>query len=221
MRLTVHIRIEQIFEHGLFARGELNGRMNETMNIVLIRHGEIDSNVAKVYSGRSDEPLNTTGRTQAESAAEQLVDQPVAILFTSPLRRAVETASIIGQRINLLPRLSAHFNELRMGPWEGLSEAQVESMYPDEFVLWNSRPADLCIEGRETLDELSRRAIGGLIEIRKQNGSEPVAIVSHVAVIRVLLLRAQGRPLNDYKKVAVPNATPIPVHLNLAGFEAS
>lgn len=195
--------------------------MNEIMNLVLIRHGEIDSNVAKVYSGRSSESLNSTGRIQAESAAVRLVGQSVAALFTSPLTRAVETASIIGQRINLLPQLSGHFNELLMGPWEGLSEAQVESMYPDEFALWNSMPADLCIEGRETLDDLSRRAIGGLIEIRKQNGPEPVAIVSHVAVIRVLLLRAQGRPLNDYKKVAVPNATPIPVHLNLAGFDAA
>lgn len=190
--------------------------MNANMNLILIRHGEIDSNVAKIYSGRSNEPLNLKGRAQAEQAAEQLKGQQIAALLTSPLRRAVETALIIGRSVSLAPQVSACFNELRMGPWEGLSEAQVESMYPDEFAVWNATPAELSLEGRETLEDLRRRVIDGLIEVQEQHGIAPVAIVSHVAVIRVLMLHSQGRTLNDYKKVPVPNATPIPLRLNLA-----
>jgi broad specificity phosphatase PhoE len=183
--------------------------MNENLNLVLIRHGEIDSNVTKIYSGRSCEPLNSKGRIQAERAAVQLAGQPIVALFTSPLPRAVETANIVGKSLNLAPQVSPHFNELRMGPWEGLSEQQVESTYPDEFAVWNARPAELALEGRETLEELRARVLAGLIDVHRRHGASPVAIVSHVAVIRVLMLHAHGRPLNDYKKVAVPNATPI------------
>lgn len=186
------------------------------MNLILIRHGEIDSNVAKVYSGRSGEPLNARGRLQAEQAAEKISGLQVAALFTSPLKRAFETANILGRQLSLNPQISEFFNELRMGPWEGLSEAEVESRYPNEFKLWNSRPADLCIEGRETLEELRRRAIEGLLDAQNRHGDAPIAIVSHVAVIRILMLQSQGRPLNDYKTMFVPNATPISIFLDLA-----
>ena len=183
------------------------------MNLILIRHGEIDSNLRKIYSGRSSEPLNLVGRNQAEQAARQLHGVQVAALLTSPLRRAVETAGIIGRQLNLNPRISDFLNELRMGPWEGLSEAEVESRYPGEFGTWNSRPADLYLDGRETLEELRRRVTGGLLDLGEQYGRAPIAVVSHVAVIRVLILESQGRPLNDYKTVSVPNATPISIFL--------
>ncbi|MBK9019749.1 MAG: histidine phosphatase family protein [Sulfuritalea sp.] len=163
----------------------------------------------KCIQGEAANPLNSNGRIQAEHAAGQLAGQPVVALFTSPLLRAVETANIVGKSLNLAPQVSPHFNELRMGPWEGLSEQQVESAYPDEFAVWNARPAELALEGRETLEELRARVLAGLVDVRDRHGASPVAIVSHVAVIRVLMLHAHGRPLNDYKKVAVPNATPI------------
>lgn len=193
------------------------------MNLILIRHGEIESNVAKVYSGRSSETLNSMGRLQAEQAAEKICGLQVAALLTSPLKRAFETANILGRQLNLIPQISEFFNELQMGPWEGLSETEVESRYPNEFKLWNSRPADLRLEGRETLEELRRRAIEGLLDARGRHGNAPIAIVSHVAVIRVLMLQSQGRPLNDYKTVFVPNATPVSIFLDLAtiGMSAS
>ena len=183
------------------------------MNLILIRHGEIDSNIRKIYSGRSSEPLNLVGRNQAELAARQLHGLQIAALLTSPLRRAVETAGIIGRQLDLNPRSSDFLNELRMGPWEGLSEAEVESRYPAEFGTWNSRPADLNLDGRETLEELRRRVTGGLLGLGEHYGGAQIAVVSHVAVIRVLILESQGRPLNDYKTVSVPNATPISIFL--------
>lgn len=179
------------------------------MNLILLRHGEIDSNFRKIYSGRSDEPLNVRGRQQAADAAAQLRQMNIAALFASPLRRTVETATIIGRQLELSPQLAPAFNELAMGPWEGLSEDEVEQRFPVEFSLWNSRPADLCLDGRETLEALQNRVLAGVALAHEQVGNRPFCIVSHVAVIRVLMLYAEGRPLNDYKKIHVPNATPV------------
>lgn len=179
------------------------------MKLILVRHGEIDSNRRKIYSGRSDEPLNDRGRQQAADAAVQFQQIPIAALFTSPLRRTVETASIIGRQVELTPQIAPAFNELAMGPWEGLSEEEVELRFPADFGLWNSRPADLRLVGRETLEELQNRALNGVALAQTKVGDRPFCVVSHVAVIRVLMLYAEGRPLNDYKKIHVPNATPI------------
>ncbi len=184
------------------------------MDLILIRHGEIDSNVAKIYSGRSDEPLNATGRIQAQTAADRLQNMEIGALITSPLRRALETSRIIGERIGRAPQVSEFFNELRMGPWEGLSESAVAERYPEACNIWNSRPAELCLEGRETLDALQKRALRGAHKLRALAGNGHLAIVSHVAVIRVLMLYAEKRPLNDYKKIDVPNASAILINLD-------
>lgn len=184
------------------------------MKFVLIRHGEINSNLAKVYSGRSDEPLNETGRDQALSAAMQLQAFSFGGLFTSPLRRARETAQIIGARLSLQPFVIEEFNELRMGPWEGLSEAEVEDRYPEAFRLWNRMPADLSLPGRETLTELQKRAVMGVMQAAELCNDGCFAIVSHVAVIRALVLFTEMRPLNDYKRVAVANASPVVLEWN-------
>ncbi len=180
------------------------------MRFVLVRHGEINANLAKVYSGRSDEPLNERGRAQAIAAAEQVHALGIKALFSSPLRRTLETSRVIGEKTSCPVRISDAFNEIRMGPWEGLSEMEVEERYPVEFAVWNRTPADLRIEGRETLAELQQRALNGLADIVDLSPDAGcVAVVSHVAIIRVILLHSARRPLNDYKKIDVPNASPV------------
>lgn len=182
------------------------------MRLILVRHGEIDANVRKVYAGRSDDPLNETGRSQAFAVAQQLYDMDVRAIYSSPLRRTMETATIIGQRISCMPKAVESFNELLMGPWEGLSEVEVAERYPDELAVWLARPGELRIPGRETLLELQQRVLAGVREIQYGSSDNScVAVVTHVAVIRVLLLWAEGRELNHYKQVHVKNAAPIEI----------
>ncbi len=184
------------------------------MRLILVRHGEIDANVRKVYAGRSDDPLNETGRSQALAAAQELCGRNIRALYCSPLRRTTETATIIGRHISCTPKAVEPFNELLMGPWEGLSEAEVAERYPNEFAIWSVRPAELRIPGRETLLELQQRVLAGVQEIQHElSDTSCIGVVTHVAVIRVLLLWAEGRNLNDYKQVCVPNATPIEIKL--------
>ena len=189
------------------------------MKLVLIRHGQIDANVSKIYAGRSDDPLNETGRAQAVEVARQLSPTRFEALYSSPLRRTMETANIIGQHISCQPIASEAFNELIMGPWEGLDEAKVAREYPNEFTIWTSRPAELEISGRETLLELQKRAVSGVHDIQRQlPDTAHVIIVSHVAVIRTIILYSEGKNLNEYKQVHVPNASPI--HLEITSRNA-
>lgn len=176
------------------------------MHLIMIRHGEIPSNVNKIYAGRSPEKLTSQGVKQAECVGDKLKGVHLHTLYSSPIYRAIQTAMIICEIINRDFIIEDSFRELEMGPWEGLSEKEVAKEYPVEWKVWNTRPADLSLQGRETLDELQRRALSGLRSIYQNASDRRVAIVTHVAVIRVLLLWHANKSLNLYKTVHVPNA---------------
>ena len=178
----------------------------------LVRHGEIESNIRKVYAGWSDERLTKRGARQAEKAGEVLTGKGIVGLYCSPLRRAVQTAEIIGQAIGRVPVADENFKEMGLGPWEGLSEDEIEKRFPEEWRVWNTRPADLRLDGRETLKELQERVLEGLQKISTDyadyvdySETRRLVVVTHVALIRVLLLYVEGRDLNEYKKVPVAN----------------
>ncbi len=175
------------------------------MRWYLARHGEIPANIKNIYAGRSPEPLTANGRLQAKGMAEELALLGVEEIYCSPVARGVETAEIIGAYLGKKPVLEPAFAEIGLGPWEGKSESEVQREFPREWQIWNTRPRELVMPGRETLDGLLRRVLKGLTKIRGQNGQSSVLIVSHVAIIRVLLLHWQGRDLNLYRTVPIPH----------------
>ena len=188
------------------------------MNWYFLRHGQINSNLNKVYSGRSDEPLNATGIEQAGQAAELVSSKSIDRVISSPLARAGQTATIVASANNLKVAFDQAFNEMVFGPWEGLSEARVKQQYPLEWALWNSQPDRLKLRGRETLEQLQARVIAGMRHIEaeaetKGKGTN-ILVVSHVAVIRVVALYAQGRPLSDYKSIPVDNCQLLPISIS-------
>jgi len=177
------------------------------MKWFLIRHGEIRSNRKNIYAGWSEEGLTRKGTRQAKKAARQLLSKGIDAIYCSPLKRAVQTAEIIGDNVKIKPVVNKNFKELNLGIWEGLTEGDVREQYPKEWMIWLTRPAELCLDGREKLTELQNRVIGGIEKIRVQRKNGSVLIVTHVAVIRILLLYAKKLDLNCYKIVPVPNTT--------------
>lgn len=184
------------------------------MQFLLIRHGEISSNRNKVYAGRSEECLTDKGIQQAQKAAAVLKPYTVRYLYSSPIKRALQTAEIIGQCKGLHILVNDAFREMEMGPWEGLSEKEVATRYPEEWRVWNSNPVHLKLPGRETLSELLNRVLTGIRQIYKDGSEETVVVVTHVAVIRVLLLWHDHKPLRLYKKIHVPNAGVFSIKIN-------
>ena len=195
------------------------------MNWYFLRHGQINSNLNKVYSGRSDEPLNKHGLEQAHQAAELVSLQSIDRIISSPLARAGQTATVVAAANNLKVSFDPAFNEMIFGPWEGLSEARVKQQYPLEWTLWNSQPQELKLRGRETLEQLQARVIAGMRHVEAETKAEgkgnSILVVSHVAVIRVVALYAQGRPLSEYKSIEVDNCQLFPMSISEEALQAS
>ena len=178
------------------------------MDWYFIRHGEIDSNRQKIYSGRSEESLNATGREQVKSTGNEISNLDIDAIYSSPLNRTRQTADIIAdQRQWKNPiQVDECFNELKMGPWEGMPEDDVAEQFPKEWAIWNAAPESLSINGRETLQELQIRVVDGMRNIEKNSNYASVLVVTHVAVIRVVTLFARDASLNLYKSIDVGNA---------------
>jgi broad specificity phosphatase PhoE len=132
-------------------------------------------------------------------------------IYSSPLQRTMQTAAIIGRTMGLTPIPEQGFIEMRLGPWEGMSEEAVAAQYPEEWRRWNSRPDTLHLPGRETLAQLRDRLMAAVKGIKAAAPGGAVLVVTHVAVIRVLTLQATGRELSEYKSIEVPNCGVFPI----------
>jgi broad specificity phosphatase PhoE len=106
-------------------------------------------------------------------------------------------------------RTDARLNEIRMGPWEGLTEAEVAQRYPAAHALWCTIPDRVALDGRETLDALAARVLPVVHEAAVE--PHPVLLMTHVAPVRVGVLAALGLPFRYYKRLHVANGDAIMV----------
>lgn len=167
----------------------------------LVRHGETDWNVEKRYQGSKDIPLNERGRLQAQEVAENLKSLSLAGIYSSTLKRAIETAEIIkGAR----PHLVEKFDELReayYGSLEGMTFDEVKKEWPhvhEKQQAFFATKTDLIpnseklhcrlVPDMESGYEVAQRAIGALDTIAKRHPNEDILVVTHGGVIRALLV---------------------------------
>jgi broad specificity phosphatase PhoE len=168
--------------------------------IVLVRHGETDWNRERRFQGHADMPLNDTGRTQAAVLASALDGQKLAVVYTSPLRRASETATIVAARLGLDVRPLEALREIHVGAWEGLTIDEVRERFPEQVsVDWRSG-----WPGGETYDELGARVLPALIALAGEHSDERVLVVTHAGPVRAALAAAMGLSHEDARAAIGP-----------------
>lgn len=163
------------------------------VRILLARHGETDWNLAKRWQGRTDIPLNDSGRAQALALAERLRPYGPARAFASELCRAAETARIAASALGLPPpELLPGIGERSYGKFEGLTADECAERFPDEWSDWRAMkaPDPPGAEGRIAAGERMVAALSALPA--RLGGEETVFVVSHGGVIRAFLLVALG-----------------------------
>lgn len=163
--------------------------------IYLIRHGQTAWNKTKIFRGRRDVPLDEQGRLEAASAAKALHGIPFGCIYTSPLARARQTAGTIadGRGVELLA--DEAFTDIDYGEWTGYSDVEARQKFPELYRLWKESPHLMRFPGGESLDNVRHRAAPRLIELAQRCASQtrqPVALVSHRVVLKLLLCEAKG-----------------------------
>ena len=158
--------------------------------ILLARHGETDWNREDRFQGHADPPLNRTGRAQAVDLSIALMAEELAAVYSSPLRRALETAEVVAASHGLEPIPVDDLREVDVGSWSGLTRAEVEERFPAQFARWLDYGQGW--EDGETYEEMGRRAVEALLRLAAAHDGERVLAVTHGGPIRAAFAFADG-----------------------------
>jgi alpha-ribazole phosphatase len=178
-----------------------------TTKLYLIRHGETEQNKSGVLMGSTDTPLNDHGRLQAVNLRERINALEVDAIYTSPLQRAVETATLVfGDRQPIIADSS--LQEFHFGEWEGMHFAEISRQYPEVWRLWLTDWEQTHIPGGEAFAAFKQRVIGATEELVRLHQGRRVAVVSHGGCIRSLLAHFFCESVGKgYWRFKVDNAT--------------
>lgn len=170
------------------------------MRLILIRHGESLWNWERRVQGcRSDTELSQRGKGQTERIAAVMKNQEVAAIYSSPLKRAMDTAKAIAQALKLEISVAPDLRELDAGELEGLSEEELGERYGDFWREWRKGNPSLHLPGGESLEELQRRAWGEIEHIAERHPDEAVAVIGHLFANLTIICRALGIDLRNMR----------------------
>lgn len=158
----------------------------------IFRHGQTDMNVAGRWQGQGiDLPLNDKGVEQAHILAEELKSSGLEVIFSSPLKRAVQTADIVASSLKIPVFTDQGLTEGCFGVAEGKTKQEIHRLYPETAAAWHSLEddfLDVCFEGGETKRQIQQRIAQALKRIARQNDYSVIGISAHSAVVRCFIL---------------------------------
>jgi broad specificity phosphatase PhoE len=158
--------------------------------ILLARHGETDWNREGRFQGHADPPLNRTGLDQTVELSVALMAEELAAIYSSPLRRALETAEVIAASRGLEPVTVDGLREVDVGSWSGLTRAEIEQRFPEQYLRWLDYGQGW--EDGETYEEMGKRAVAALLELAAAHEGKRVLAVTHGGPIRAAFAFAAG-----------------------------
>jgi broad specificity phosphatase PhoE len=166
--------------------------------ILLARHGETDWNREYRFQGHADPPLNETGRRQAAELAAALAREQLAAVYSSPLRRALETAEILAAPHGLEPVTVEALQEVDVGSWQGLTRTELAERAPEQLARWLDGGQGW--EDGETYEQMATRVVPALLESAAAHDGGRILAVTHGGPIRAALAFADGTTYAEQRR---------------------
>ncbi len=183
--------------------------------IFLIRHGEAKANAAGIPLGQNDSPLTANGKRQAVKTGKYLENKNINVIYSSDLGRAVKTAEIISENLNLDVKTTPAFRELSLGDWQGSS---FEELRQKSIELTNQMMEKGIDEkeirapnGENTFDH-RERAMRKFEELVKKHQGDNIVIAAHSGTNKVILGAVRKIPVRDYYQIYQANCCINEIH---------
>jgi broad specificity phosphatase PhoE/ribonuclease HI len=183
----------------------------DTTTLILVRHGVTVHTESRKFSGGlagHDPGLTDEGRDQARATADWLAPlaDEIDVVISSPVRRTLETAEILGARLGTTFVTEDGLAEMEFGTWEGMTFAEVRESYPDDLDAWLGS-VDTGPGGGESLREVEKRVLASLERVLSEHTGQTVLAVSHVTPIKVLVAHAISAPLESVHRMELAPAS--------------
>jgi alpha-ribazole phosphatase len=158
------------------------------LRLILIRHGEPVASAKGRCYGKLDVGLSERGRAQMRRVKDALATVTVDAVYSSPRRRARESAEVLSGEIIVDRRLS----EIDFGELEGLTYDEAAEQFPHLYQRWMQTPTEVKFPGGESFAEMKVRVLEAFSVIRDVHVEQTIAVVSHGGVNRIVLAHALG-----------------------------
>ena len=175
--------------------------------LLAIRHGETEWNSESRFQGHLNSVLNAEGLKQANALGARFSAESFDLLYSSDLGRALQTARAIaahtGHEILVEPRL----RERNMGIFQGLTPAEVQSRYPDEYVRFKSNDPEYVIPEGESMHQLFERCVACFADLAQSHAGMTLATVTHGGMLAMLYRHATAMPLAAPRDFSLHNTS--------------
>jgi broad specificity phosphatase PhoE len=169
--------------------------------LIIVRHAEAVGNAIREFHGWTDSSITERGHIQAKQVAERLKDVPIDVIYSSSLKRTMETAMYIS-KIKGLPIIKRDdLKEINGGLWEGMTWTNLVKSYPKEYEIWEEKPHIHQMPEGESMKDFQQRLINAVSDIINTEKGKNVCIVTHGTAIRVLMCWFLDYSLEDIVKI--------------------
>lgn len=176
-------------------------------DIILLRHGTTLANLEKRFAGRTEEPLHPQGVVEVERLCCHLASSSINGVVTSPLARATETGAILSRGLGVGVAVDHRLAEISIPHWDGLSKTEIRQKFGWQYPLWLAEPQNFMVSGCETISEVQQRAVACTEELFERYHGQTILLVSHLIVIRSLVLFYRQMGLQLFRSIEVPNGS--------------
>jgi probable phosphoglycerate mutase len=169
--------------------------------LIIVRHAEAVGNAIREFHGWTDSNITEKGHVQAAQVAERLKSVPIDVIYSSPLKRTMETAKYIS-KVKGLPIIQRDdLKEINGGLWEGMTWTDLVKVYPEEYTVWEEKPHAHQMPEGESMKGLQQRLINAFSDIIKKEEGKNVCIVTHGTALRTLMCWFLDCGLEDIVKI--------------------
>jgi broad specificity phosphatase PhoE len=174
------------------------------IKLILVRHGETAWNrERRIQGGSSDVELNELGREQVERLALALKETKIDAIYSSPLKRALDTAIAIASHHQLAVQVEPDLREMEVGELEGVSIADLGAGISQFLLQWRQGQGLEKLPGGESVVDLADRMWATVQSINEKHQQETVVVVSHFFAVVATICKALGWPLTRLERIRV------------------
>jgi broad specificity phosphatase PhoE len=176
--------------------------------LYLLRHGATEANLARparLQGRKHNPPLAKLGVRQAEATRDFLAIRPIDHCYSSPLLRAVQTATIVAAPHGLSPQPLEGLTECDVGRWEGLDWQAIRYLDAEAYQSYMENPAEHGYPGGESFADVYQRASGIMEELLNVHAGQSILVVGHHVVHRTYLAGLLGLSLDQARQVTLDN----------------
>jgi 2,3-bisphosphoglycerate-dependent phosphoglycerate mutase len=182
-----------------------DGKGGQVTRLYLMRHAQT-ADISRFHGAESDIGLSDWGHEQSRLVCKRFSGLPISAVYSSAMRRAVDTALPIAVELGIKPKQVKDLHERKMGELAGASRQDFRHIYTDAMSAWSAGDLDYTHESGESFRMMQKRGIPALVQILNQHFDESIIVVSHGMLIRVLLASlVPAIPLTNLNDIKIDN----------------